>query len=96
MTSPERTFGARFLEEWKRLGGPLSNWNYEEVQELRACEREDMAEILRRHNPTIGYAALQRIRSVESPELLARELFFRFQAQAANTATMWMMLSRID
>jgi len=93
---PTQTFGARFLEEWKRLGGPLSSWTYKEVQELRACEREDMAEILRRHSPMIGYAALQRIRNVESPEQLARELLFRFQAQAANTATMWMMIAMLS
>lgn len=42
-----------------------------------------------------GYAALQRFRTVESPELLARELLLRSQAQAANTATMWVMFAML-
>jgi hypothetical protein len=91
VTEQGATFGARFLEEWQRLGGPLSVWSYAEIQELRASDREGMAAALRRHQPLTTYAALQRIRLVESPEALARVLFA--QAQAAQQTNFRLMLA---
>jgi len=85
------TFGARFLEEWKRRGGPMSAWSYAEIQEVRVSDREGMVRSLRTHQPLIGYAALQRIRNVESPEVLAGEMLT--QAQAAANMSVWMMFA---
>lgn len=90
-SDPEPTFGARFLEEWRRGGGPLSSWSYAEIQELRRCDREELAAALRRHHPLTPHAALQRIRSAESPESLARELLQ--QAQMAAQANFWLLLA---
>ncbi|HEX6245627.1 MAG TPA: hypothetical protein VFZ61_32105 [Polyangiales bacterium] len=90
-SDPEPTFGARFLAEWKRLGGPLSNWSYAEIQELRGLEREAMVEAVRRHHPLTPRAALQHIRSAESPEALAREMLV--QSQMANQTSLWLLLA---
>lgn len=89
--SGPQTFGARFLNEWKRLGGPLSAWNYEEIQELRGAEREGLIAALRKHQPLTSYAALQRIRSAEDPESLARDALQ--QAQAAANTNVWLMFA---
>jgi hypothetical protein len=59
------TFGARFLEEWERLGGPLSAWSYAEIQELRASDREGLVRCIRAHQPLTTYAAAQRISTAE-------------------------------
>jgi hypothetical protein len=88
---PAATFGARFLEEWKRLGGPLSNWTYSEIQELRSCDREGMAAALKRHHPLTSHAAVVRIRTTESPEVLAREMLL--QAQVSAQTGFWMLLA---
>lgn len=90
-TQSEPAFGARFLDEWKSLGGPLSRFSYDEIQELRACDREGMIESLRRHNSMVEYRTLQRIRAVESPEQLAREMFASYQVAATTSA--WMMFA---
>ena len=87
------TYGARFLDEWKRLGGPLSAWSYREIQELRACDREGMVRALRSNGPTLEYAAIQRIRQVESPEELARQMLALAQANAQAQAPLWMLLA---
>lgn len=85
------TFGARFVAEWKRLGGPLANWSYAELQELRGCDREGMARALKRHHPMTHHAALVRIRTAESPETLARDMLL--QAQATSQANVWLLLA---
>jgi hypothetical protein len=87
----ERTFGARFLAEWKRAGGELGNWSYAEIQELRGLDREGMAEAVRRWHPLTPLAALQRIRSAESPESLARDILQ--QRQASAQTTIWLLLA---
>jgi len=88
---PEPTFGARFLAEWKRAGGPMANWTWAEIQELRGCDREGMAAALKRHHPLTTHAALQRIRAAESPESLAREMLL--QAQVAAQTSFWLLLA---
>jgi hypothetical protein len=87
------TFGARFLEEWKRLGGPLSAWSWGEIQELRACDREGLVRALRRNGPKLEYAAIQRIRRVESPEELAHQLWTLAQANSQAQSTLWLLLA---
>ena len=87
MTDPDTaTFGRRFLDEYVRLGGLLSSFQYEEIQALRRAGREEMIELLRRTQPmSINYAAIQRIRRIESPEALARRMYEEVQ-QAARPA----------
>jgi hypothetical protein len=95
-SEPEPTFGERFLDEWKRLGGLLSSWSYAEIQELRGLDREGMAQALRRHHPLTTHKTLQRLRSAESPELLARDLLLlQAQAQAGAQASVWLMLAML-
>jgi hypothetical protein len=93
----EAGFGARFLEEWKRLGGPLAGWSYAEIQELRGCDQEGMARALRRNQPRADYAAIQRVRGAPSPEHLARTLLAeaQTQAQASAAATMWLLIGAL-
>jgi len=90
-SDPEPTFGARFLAEWKRAGGPMANWTWAEIQELRGCDREGMAAALKRHHPLTTHAALQRIRAAESPESLAREMLL--QSQVAAQTSFWLLLA---
>jgi hypothetical protein len=87
----EPTFGARFLEEWKRLGGPFSNWSYAEIQELRTLDREALVAAVVRHHPLTPRAVLQRIRTAESPEMLAREVLH--QSELAAHSNFWLFFS---
>ena len=95
MTEDARTFGERFLEEWKRMGGQLAGWSYAEIQELRTCDQEGMVSMMRKHQPLTGYAALQRIRSTDDPEQLAREALLQSQVAANSGAGLWMMIALI-
>ena len=80
------TFGQRFLDEYKSLGGSLTAFSYEEIQAFKGCDREGLVSALREAQPLISYAAIQRIRTVESPEQLARDLRQQQQIQAAATS----------
>ena len=86
-----QTFGERFLEEWKRLGGPLAGWSYAEIQEIKGCDQEGLARALLRNHSLVSYAAIQRVRSAQSPEDLARELHAR--SYAHTDAGPWIMLA---
>jgi len=77
------TFGLRFLDEYKRLGGGLTAFSYEEIQAFKGCDREGLVSALREAQPLISYAAIQRIRTVESPEQLARDMRQQQQVQTA-------------
>jgi hypothetical protein len=79
----EPTFGARFLAEYKRMGGGLVGFSYSEIQAVKACDREQLVTTLRKALPLISYAAIQRIRTVETPEQLARDLRQEQQVAAA-------------
>ncbi|HEX6886395.1 MAG TPA: hypothetical protein VF530_23670, partial [Planctomycetota bacterium] len=89
-----QTFGERFLEEWKRLGGPLAGWSYAELQEIKGCDQEGLAMALRRNHSLVSYAAIQRVRSAQNPEDLARELHSR--SGAHTDAGPWIMLSLLS
>jgi len=86
VTKEDPPFGQRFIDAYRRLGGSLSAFTYAEVQELKACDREALIHAVRRAQPMATYAALQRIRTAESPEQLAREVLLeqRLQANASN------------
>jgi ABC-type branched-subunit amino acid transport system substrate-binding protein len=86
----QRTFGQRFLDEYKRLGGSLTAWSYAEIQALKAADREGLARTLKEAQPLISYAALQRIRTVETPEQLARDVRQQQQVEAAAVGSMGM------
>ncbi len=71
----EPSFGARFLDEYKRLGGKMLPFEYATLQELRRADREGLIRTLRTtQNPPMSHATIQRIRSVEAPQDLARDL----------------------
>jgi hypothetical protein len=90
----EPTFGARFLEEYKRRGGALSSFSYAELQEIKGCDREGLIRALRAAQPMTSFRALQRIRQAESPEELAREVGHQLELQAAQSATsLWMIIA---
>jgi hypothetical protein len=91
----EPTFGARFLAEYKRRGGPLSNFSYAELQAIKGCDREGLAKTLRAAQPWTSYQALQRIREAESPEELAREVCHQMELQASQAATLWLLLAAL-
>ncbi len=87
-----QTFGARFLDEYKRRGGALSSFSYAELQTIKASDREGLVHALRAAQPMTSYRALQRIREAESPEELAREVCHQMELQAIQTGTLWLML----
>src|SRR5688572_25246896 len=89
----EPTFGARFLAEYKRRGGPLSSFSYAELQAIKGCDREGLLKALRAEQPLTSHRALQRIREAESPEELAREVCHHMELQAAQPASFWLMLA---
>ena len=89
-----QTFGARFLDEYKRRGGALSSFSYAELQTIKASDREGLVQALRAAQPMTSYRALQRIREAESPEELAREVCHQMELQAAQSATsLWMLIA---
>jgi len=89
-----QTFGQRFLEEWKRLGGPLTGWSYAEIQEIKGCDQEGLARALRHNHSLASFAAIQRVRSAQSPEDLARELHTR--SGTHTDAGPWIMLALLS
>lgn len=89
-----QTFGERFLEEWKRLGGPLAGWSYAELQEIKGCDQEGLARALRHNHALVSFAAIQRVRSAQSPEDLARELHTR--APTHPDAGPWILLALLS
>lgn len=93
-SASEPTFGARFLAEYKQRGGPLSAFSYAELQEIKRCDREGLVKALRAAQPMTSWAAIQRIRSIETPEELAAELWRQRQAAAASSAeSVWLLLA---
>ena len=80
----EPTFGARFLDEYRRLGGSLVPLEYAVLQEIRRSDREGLIRALRAAQPmSTSYATIQRIRTVATPEELALDLIRARQAAAA-------------
>jgi hypothetical protein len=87
-SSAGEAFGARFLAEWRRLGGPISAFRYSVLQELKQADREDTLRALTRVVPMD--LALKRRLEGEGPEgaavLLHTELR---QRQTATSAGLW-------
>lgn len=84
----ETPFGARFLDEYRRLGGGVGPLGYGLIQEIRNGDREALIRALRSAHPlSTTYATIQLIRIIESPEALALELIRARQAAAAGGAT---------
>jgi hypothetical protein len=80
------TFGARFLAEYRRLGGGFGELDYRTIQELKRCDREAFVAVVRRSRSTLwNYSLLQLAKSLE-PEELALILRDR-QELAARAAT---------
>ncbi len=79
------SFGGRFVAELQRLSGTQAIFRYKVIQDLRRSDRERMIRVLRQEAAlATSYAAIQRIRQVESPEQLARELW-----EQRRSAELW-------
>ncbi|MEQ1891395.1 MAG: hypothetical protein ABL998_02540 [Planctomycetota bacterium] len=72
MSDAPATFGTLFLDELRRQG-ELSGLKYATLQRIKAMERDELLTELRKAcGPT--YAELQRLKTIESPVELAREV----------------------
>ena len=73
-------FGARFLAEYRRLGGRPSVWNYATLMAMEAAGREGFDALLRR-SITLEYRVLSLCASA-TPEDLAREVVEEIKRQS--------------
>jgi hypothetical protein len=87
---PEGSFGGRFVDELQRVSGGTLMLRYKVIQDLRRADRERMVRVLRAAHPLLEYAVIQRIRTVETPELLAREMNTHMRATAPG---IWIALA---
>ena len=87
---PEGSFGGRFVDELQRVSGGTLMLRYKVIQDLRRADRERMVRVLRAAHPFLEYAVIQRIRTVETPELLAREMSAHMRA---NSQGIWIALA---
>lgn len=76
-------YGARFLAEIRRQRLPVGSWTYAELQAIERADRDQLIGVLRRRNPLLTYAAIQRIQSQEPEELV---VYLMEQQRLADTA----------
>lgn len=72
MSEAPATFGSLFLDELRRLGQPTGP-NYATIQRIKGMEREELLREVRRV-AALTYAEVQRLKTIESPVELAREV----------------------
>ena len=89
---PEGSFGGRFVDELQRVSGGTLMLRYKLIQDLRRADRERMVRLLRAANPMLEYAVIQRIRTVETPEILAREMGARMRVSSPEV---WITLASL-
>lgn len=75
-----QTFGARFLEKFRRLGGSTSGWPSGVVSSVEAAERKAFIELVASRRTPID-AELSAAANVVEPEALARRVFGRVEQQ---------------
>jgi hypothetical protein len=75
-------FGARFLAEFRTLGGTVGRWKHATVMALEQADREEFLLRLRQARPTPSYVTLQAGLSDE-PEALAKRVIEEERARAA-------------
>lgn len=72
MNDAPATFGALFLDELRRQG-QITGMKYATLQRIKTMEHDELITELRKAcGPT--YAELQRLKAIESPVELAREV----------------------
>jgi len=89
---PEGSFGGRFVDELQRVSGGTLMLRYKLIQDLRRADRERMVRLMRGANPMLEYAVIKRIRTVETPELLAREMSTRVRVTSPE---IWISLASL-
>lgn len=75
-----RTFGTRFLAEFRRLGGSTKAWPPEAVAALAAADRRKFISLLESRRSTIGSELIVAAHTAE-PEALAKRAYTRASLQ---------------
>jgi hypothetical protein len=75
-------FGARFLAEFRSLGGTVGRWKHATIMVLERADREEMLLRLRQAHPTPSFVTLQAGLLAE-PEVLAKLVIEEERARAA-------------
>lgn len=91
MSNAPATFGSLFLDELRR-SGELSGLKYATIQRIKTMEREALlAELAKVGGPT--NAEFQRLKAIESPGELAREVArTRTANQQAMLLALWIAM----
>ena len=89
----EQTFGARFLQEFRQLGGSIKEWPSGEVDSLADADRSAFRELVATGQTPIP-AELAATANVWEPEAVARRLFDRVKRErdrerATHSVTFW-------
>jgi hypothetical protein len=77
------TFGARFLTEFRRLGGSTKDWPPQAVAVLAAADRRKFITLLESRSSKIGSELIVAAHTAE-PETLARRAFAHRSVQQAQ------------
>ena len=75
-----QTFGARFLEKFRLLGGSTSDWPSGVVGSVEGADRKAFIELVATRRTPID-AELSAAANVVEPEVLARRVFDRVEQQ---------------
>lgn len=87
----QEPWGARFLARWRELGGPISSLRYEQIQRLKAADREEAARIFKPEFTLGGYSMAQRIKT-EEPEEIAEMVLQHLHLRQLGSMFMWSMM----
>lgn len=85
---PVMTFGARFLAEFRRLGGSTDDWPPRAVEAIERADRRAFAATLGRLPRPTGSALIVAAHTAE-PETLARRLADQQREDAADWMILW-------
>jgi hypothetical protein len=88
---PDLSFGARFLEEFRRLGGMTSKWRYEVVSRLEAASRSEVVALLKKGDSFLRYELI-RCAETQEPEELARRIAEEDRPEGDAGACGWFLL----
>jgi hypothetical protein len=85
----QETWGARFLARWRELGGPISFLRYDQIQRLKAADREEAARIFKPSLTLGGYSMAQRVKTGEPEEVAELVLQNLHLRQLASIFAWW-------
>jgi hypothetical protein len=88
------TFGARFLTEFRRLGGSTEDWPPQAVAALAAADRRKFITLLESCRSKIGSELIVAAHTAE-PETLAKRAFAHAPVQQADGGEFLSLLSVI-